>query len=62
MDKKIETKIDSTIEAICEYTEGYIEAPAFTAEIPAVAQLVSSIADLVKARAVLNAGNYLSKD
>lgn len=59
MDVEIKTIIDSTIEAVCKYVEGNIEKKTDLEDISALAQIVSALADLVRARAEMHAENYL---
>lgn len=56
----METKIDSTIKAVCKYVEGNIEKKTDSEDISALAQIVSALADLVRARAEIHVvENYL---
>lgn len=59
MDAEMETKIDSTIEAVCKYVGGNIEKKTDSEDTYALAQIVSALADLVRARAEMHAENYL---
>lgn len=59
MDAEMETKIDSTIKAVCKYVEGNIEKKTDSEDTSALAQIVSALADLVRARAEIHAENYL---
>ena len=59
MDAEMETKIDSTIKAVCKYVEGNIEKKTDSEDTSAMAQMVSALADLVRARAEMHVENYL---
>lgn len=59
MDAEMKTKIDSTIKAVCKYVEECTKKITDSENTSAMAQIVSALADLVRARAEMHAENYL---